>query len=125
MNDNNMTGGQRLQALVLRLELTIRELANIANMSEATFYHITDGTRGISERVASRVCYNLETKRGVTVNRQWLLTGGSAGKDGVCPSAGDAEPSRRHRARRDGLEREVLHAAGAVQQSIWEICGDA
>ena len=75
MNDNNMTGGQRLQALVLRLELTIRELANIANMSEATFYHITDGTRGISERVASRVCYNLEKKRGVTVNRQWLLTG--------------------------------------------------
>ena len=57
------------------LDMSVRGLAALAEMSEATLYHITDGTRDMAGRTAARICYQLEKKRGVLVNRDWLLTG--------------------------------------------------
>ena len=57
------------------LDMSVRGLATLAEMSEATLYHITDGTRDMSGRTAARLCYQLERKRGVVVDRDWLLTG--------------------------------------------------
>ena len=71
-----MTERERIDALVFRLGISIRQLAKIVDMNENTFYHITNNSRfGISERTASKICYNLEKKMSVVVNRQWLLTG--------------------------------------------------
>ena len=66
---------ERLQQLALRLGLTIRDIARIADMSEATLYHVTDETRIMSGRTASKICYHLERVKGVLVNRDWLLNG--------------------------------------------------
>lgn len=66
---------ERLQQLSLRLGLTLRDIARIAGMSEATLYHITDQSRGLSDRTASKICYHLEREKGVVVNRKWILTG--------------------------------------------------
>ncbi len=66
---------ERLQQLSLRLGLTLRDIARIADMSEATLYHITDQSRGISDRTVSKICYHLEREKGVVVNRNWILTG--------------------------------------------------
>ena len=66
---------ERLQQLSLRLGLTLRDIARITGMSEATLYHITDQSRGLSDRTASKICYHLEREKGVVVNREWILTG--------------------------------------------------
>ena len=55
--------------------MSVRGLAKLSEMSEATLYHITDQTRDMSGRTAARLCYQIERKRGVLVNRDWLLTG--------------------------------------------------
>ena len=70
-----LTPKERLQRLSEHLDVSVRGLATLAEMSEATLYHITDGTRDMSGRTAARLCYQLEKKRGVLVNRDWLLTG--------------------------------------------------
>ena len=76
MENKPLTERERIDALVFRLGISIRQLAKIVDMNENTFYHITDNSRfGISERTASKICYNLEKKMSVVVNRQWLLTG--------------------------------------------------
>lgn len=76
MENKPLTERERIDALVFRLGVSIRQLAKIVDMNENTFYHITDNSRfGISERTASKICYNLEKKMSVVVNRQWLLTG--------------------------------------------------
>lgn len=76
MENKHLTERERINALVFRLGISIRQLAKIVDMNENTFYHITDNSRfGISERTASKICYNLEKKMSVIVNRQWLLTG--------------------------------------------------
>ena len=76
METKPLTERERIDALVFRLGISIRQLAKIVDMNENTFYHITDNSRfGISERTASKICYNLEKKMSVVVNRQWLLTG--------------------------------------------------
>ncbi len=76
MENKTLTERERINALVFRLGISIRKLAQIVGMNENTFYHITDNSRfGISERTASKICYNLEEKMHVIVNRQWLLTG--------------------------------------------------
>lgn len=76
MENKPLTERERIDALVFLLGISIRQLAKIVDMNENTFYHITDSSRfGISERTASKMCYNLEKKIGVVVNRQWLLTG--------------------------------------------------
>lgn len=70
-----LTPKERLQRLSEHLDMSVRGLATLAEMSEATLYHITDGTRDMSGRTAARLCYQLERKRGVVVDRDWLLTG--------------------------------------------------
>lgn len=76
MESKPLTERERIDALVFRLGVSIRKFAQIVDMNENTFYHITDSSRfGISERTASKICYNLEKKMNVVVNRQWLLTG--------------------------------------------------
>ena len=66
---------ERLQRLSEHFGVGVRGLAKLSEMSEATLYHITDGTRDMSGRTAARLCYQLERKRGVLVDRDWLLTG--------------------------------------------------
>ena len=70
-----LTQKERLQRLAEHLDMSVRGLASLAEMSEATLYHVTDGTRDMSGRTAARICYQLERKRGVLVDREWLLTG--------------------------------------------------
>ena len=70
-----LTQKERLQRLAEHLDMSVRGLASLAEMSEATLYHITDQTRNMSGRTAARLCYQIERKRGVLVNRDWLLTG--------------------------------------------------
>ena len=70
-----LTPKERLQRLSEHLDVSVRGLASLAEMSEATLYHVTDGTRDMSGRTAARICYQLERKRGVLVDRDWLLTG--------------------------------------------------
>ena len=70
-----LTQKERLQRLAEHLDMSVRGLASLAEMSEATLYHVTDGTRDMSGRTAARICYQLERKRGVLVDRDWLLTG--------------------------------------------------
>ena len=70
-----LTPKERLQRLSEHLDMSVRGLATLAEMSEATLYHVTDGTRDMSGRTAARICYQLERKRGVLVDRDWLLTG--------------------------------------------------
>ena len=73
--ENSLSPKERIQKLVLYLDISVRALAQLVEMSEATMYHITDGTYNISPRTASRIAYQLEKKKGVIVNRDWLLTG--------------------------------------------------
>ncbi len=76
METKPLTERERIDALVFRLDISIRKLAQIVEMNENTFYHITDSSRfGISERTASKICNNLKDKMQVIVNREWLLSG--------------------------------------------------
>lgn len=70
-----LTAKERLQRLAEYLNMSVRGLAQFAEMSEATLYHITDQTRDMTGRTAARLCYQIERKRGALVNRDWLLTG--------------------------------------------------
>ena len=85
------------------LDMSIRQMARLAEMSEATLYHFTDGTRDMTGRAAARLCYHIEKKRGVLVNRDWLLTGKgkmlvdihavAPAKEDDLPVAAEAEPA--------------------------------
>ena len=86
-----LTPKERLQRLSEHLDMSVRGLATLAEMSEATLYHITDGTRDMSGRTAARLCYQLEKKRGVMVDRDWLLTGRGKMLVNIKPDAPVAE----------------------------------
>ena len=75
MKNTKLSPKQRIMQLTLEFGISIRKLANIAGMSEATLYKITDKSRGISGRTATKICNQLKKQKGVTVNREWLLTG--------------------------------------------------
>ena len=76
MEDNTSTQRGRLNALALYLDMSVRKLAQFCNLSTATVYHITDNSSFVmSERTASRICRQLETQKGISVNRDWLLNG--------------------------------------------------
>ena len=61
MENKPLTERERIDALVFRLGISIRQLAKIVDMNENTFYHITDNSRfGISERTASKSCSGIE-----------------------------------------------------------------
>lgn len=67
---------QRLEKLVIHLKINLIDLAAMAGLDRNTIYHIGSGIRGLmSERTASRICYHLEKKLGIVVNREWLLNG--------------------------------------------------
>ena len=86
-----LTPKERLQRLSEHLDVSVRGLATLAEMSEATLYHITDGTRDMSGRTAARLCYQLEKKRGLMVDRDWLLTGKGRMLVDIKPDAPAAE----------------------------------
>ena len=86
-----LTPKERLQRLSEHLDMSVRGLATLAEMSEATLYHITDGTRDMSGRTAARICYQLEKKRGLMVDRDWLLTGRGKMLVNIKPDAPVAE----------------------------------
>ena len=76
MEDNTSTQRGRLNALAVYLGMSVRKLAQFCNLSTATVYHITDNSSFVmSERTASRICYQLEKQKGILVNRDWLLNG--------------------------------------------------
>ena len=70
------TQRDRLELLVIHLKTTLSDLAKMVGLNKNTLYHVGSGKRGeMSDRTATRICYSLKKKRGVTVNKQWLLTG--------------------------------------------------
>ncbi len=76
MKTKPLSKKERINALILHLDIKIKQLAEIVGMNPNTFYHISDNSRfGISEKTASKISYNLKKKLGVDVNRDWLLTG--------------------------------------------------
>ena len=75
MNKTNLTPKQRILELGLYLDLSSRALAKIVGINENTLYHITDESLGISPRTATKICYQLEKKKEVRINKNWLLTG--------------------------------------------------
>ena len=86
-----LTPKERLQRLSEHFDVSVRGLATLAEMSEATLYHITDGTRDMTGRTAARLCFQLEKKRGVLVDRDWLLTGRGRMLVNIKPDAPAAE----------------------------------
>ena len=75
MKNTKLSPKQRIVQLTLEFGISIRKLAKIAGMSEATLYKITDESRTISGRTATKICNQLKIQKGVSVNREWLLTG--------------------------------------------------
>ena len=70
------TQRDRLELLVIHLKTTLSDLAKLVGLNKNTLYHVGSGKRGeMSDRTATRICYSLRKKRGVNVNKQWLLTG--------------------------------------------------
>lgn len=79
-NINNMkhpqvSAKERIYKLKSHFDITTRELATIAEVSEHNLYHVTDETRRLTDRTANNICNNLKKKLGVNINREWLLTG--------------------------------------------------
>ena len=67
---------QRLEQLVIHLKMNFVDLANLAGLNKNTLYHVGSGEKSeITERSVARICYHLEKKRGIVVNREWLLHG--------------------------------------------------
>lgn len=67
---------QRLEQLVIHLKMNFVDLANLAGLNKNTLYHVGSGEKSeITERSVARICYHLEKKRGIVVNREWLLDG--------------------------------------------------
>ena len=78
MDDKQKVAEQkkRLEKLSIHLRINLIDLAEMAGLSKNTLYHVGSGVRGeMSERTAARICYHLEKKKGIVVNRDWLLDG--------------------------------------------------
>lgn len=66
---------KRLEQLVIHLKMNMVDLANLSGLNKNTLYHVGSGIRSeMTERTAARICYHLE-KKGIHVNRDWLLDG--------------------------------------------------
>lgn len=67
---------KRLDELCIHLRVNLIDLADMAGLNKNTLYHVGSGVRGeMSERTAARICYHMEKKKGIVVNRDWLLDG--------------------------------------------------
>ena len=78
MNDRQkaLEQKQRLDQLVIHLKMNLVDLADISGLNKNTLYHVGSGEKSeITERSVARICYHLEKKRGIVVNREWLLHG--------------------------------------------------
>ena len=78
MDDKQKAAEQkkRLEQLSIHLRINLIDLAEMAGLNKNTLYHVGSGVRGeMSERTAARICYHLEKKLGVHINRDWLLDG--------------------------------------------------
>lgn len=78
MNDRQkaLEQKQRLEQLVIHLKTNLVDLANLAGLNKNTLYHVGSGKKSeITERSVARICYHLEKKLGIVVNREWLLHG--------------------------------------------------
>ena len=78
MNDRQkaLEQKQRLEQLVIHLKMNLVDLANLTGLNKNTLYHVGSGEKSeITERSVARICYHLEKKRGIVVNREWLLNG--------------------------------------------------
>ena len=78
MNDRQkaLEQKQRLEQLVIHLKMNLVDLANLAGLNKNTLYHVGSGKKSeITERTVARICYHLEKRKGIVVNRQWLLNG--------------------------------------------------
>lgn len=70
------TQRDRLELLVIHLKTTLSDLAKMVGLNKNTLYHVGSGKDGkMSDGTASKICYFLKRQKGVTVNKQWLLTG--------------------------------------------------
>lgn len=67
--------GERLKLLLIHVNMTARDLARFVSISENTVYKICSGLDPMSDRTASKICYFLEKRKGIVVDKQWLLTG--------------------------------------------------
>lgn len=97
-NEPKTAQGKRLEDLIILLNTTTRDLANIVGVYENTLYKITCGHNKMSSRTASRICYKVERELGVSINRQWLLTGEGSmlNEQSALPhkySSGETDPS--------------------------------
>lgn len=78
MNDRQkaLEQKQRLEQLVIHLKMNLVDLADLAGLNKNTLYHVGSGEKSeITVRSVARICYHLEKKRGIVVNREWLLHG--------------------------------------------------
>lgn len=78
MNDRQkaLEQKQRLEQLVIHLKMNLVDLADLAGLNKNTLYHVGSGEKSeITERSVARICYHLEKKRGIVINRKWLLDG--------------------------------------------------
>lgn len=78
MNDRQkaLEQKQRLEQLIIHLKMNLVDLADLAGLNKNTLYHVGSGEKSeITERSVARICYHLEKKRGIVVNREWLLNG--------------------------------------------------
>ena len=78
MNDRQkaLEQKQRLEQLVIHLKMNLVDLADLAGLNKNTLYHVGSGEKSeLTERSVARICYHLEKKKGIAVNREWLLDG--------------------------------------------------
>lgn len=67
---------KRLEQLVIHLKMDMIDLAELAGLSKNTLYHVGSGKKSeISKRSVARIYHHLKDKRGIELNREWLLDG--------------------------------------------------
>ena len=74
-NFKTATQRDRLELLIIHLNTTLWGLAKTVGVSKNTLYQVSSREGALSENTAAKICYFLKKKKGVNVNKQWLLTG--------------------------------------------------
>lgn len=65
-----------MEQLIIHLRMNLVDLAELAGLNKNTLYHVGSGERSeMTVRTVARICYHLEKKKGIVVNRDWLLNG--------------------------------------------------
>lgn len=74
-DEQKIAQSKRVEEIILYLQITARELSKVTGVHENTLYKICCAHNAISNRTAARICYGVEQHYGISINRQWLLTG--------------------------------------------------